>query len=171
MSHKSQVWSGIVLLLVVTALIVVYFIWTGSTTEDTHPLPVITDASSQSDSHVLYKTYFNAEHGFRVQYPENWFVEESGSEEVFSVQFRGDDRGVTISSMPLSLEGIVRDSINITEESEIDVNGLPATHLTGTNPKDGGSYSVVLIPHGEIVYSISGSGQAVDDVVNYFELP
>lgn len=170
--QKSQMWSSIVLLVIVATLIGVYVIWMNSNTEDTHPVPIVSDTSQQqADAKVLYKTYTSTEHGFRVQYPENWFVEEdTTSAEIFSVQFRDNDRGVTISEMPSSLEGIVKSSMSITEESYIEVSGQPATRLVGVNTKDGGSYVVILLMYGDRLYSISGSGQTVDDVVSYFEL-
>lgn len=173
-SNKNEVWSGIVLLVVVATLLSVYFLWMSS--QDPEPDPPVVNLHSMAPvtDDVLYKTYTSETGGFRVQYPQNWFVEETASgddaESIYSVEFRGESEGVTISSMPLSLEGVVRNSISVTEEETITVNGVPAQQLTGTDVKDGSSYSVILLTNQDRIFSISGSGQMFDEIVNYFEL-
>ncbi len=175
-TRKSQIWSGLVLLMVVATLITIYVLWVSSTIEEEYDPPVVNDQTHRAtdNSPVLYKTYTSEAHGFRVQYPTNWFAEETssgeGSDEIFSVQLRDDKQGVTISDMPVSLEGVVRDSIAVTDEMTTEVDGQSATRLTGTDAKDGSSYTVMLIEHGDRLYTLSGSGQTFDDVVHYFEL-
>lgn len=172
-SKKMQVWSSVVLLVVVGFLLGAYFLWMAQR-DDPDPAILTSPNVAQSEMDVMYKTFANEEYGFRVQYPQEWFVEEStsgtGSGSIYSVQLRGDSYGITISVMPETLESIVRNSISIQQETQIDVRGRTGTRLTGTDAHDGSPYSVVLIRRDETLFAISGGGQMFDEVVNYFEL-
>ncbi|MCH7492864.1 hypothetical protein IID19_04760 [Patescibacteria group bacterium] len=172
---KNQFWSGIVLVVVVIMLMGIYYLWVVSNIDEDYSSPpeIIINRSSE-DSNPQLKTFQSEDYSFQIQYPGSWSVETNtsgeGADEIFSVGLSGDTEGVSISVMPESLEGIVRHSISITEETTIDLNGTSAQKLVGSNSKDGSIYTVVLVKYQEKIYSISGGGQMFDEIVNYFEL-
>lgn len=173
---RNQVWSGIVLLIVVSLLIGIYFLWVSNepVSSPDPTLVVMTKANTDVVSSDTFINYTNEDYEFSVQYPDNWTVTTDssgdGPDAIFSASLRGGSEGVIISVMPTSLEGVVRNSISVISEIEIDVNGTTAQKLIGTNAKDGSEYTVVLLEHNDKLYSISGGGQILDDVVSYFEI-
>lgn len=172
---RNQFWSGLVLIVVVVMLISIYYLWVVSNVDQdfSDPPEIIFNRNTET-SKIQLKIFQNEDYNFKIQYPGNWLVETNtsgeGADEIFSVGLAGDTEGVSISVMPESLEGIVRHSISITEETTIDLNGTPAQKLVGGNSKDGSVYTVVLVKYQGKIYSISGGGQMFDEVVNYFEL-
>jgi len=68
------------------------------------------------------------------------------------------------------MEGLVRNSISITSESEVEVNGTAAKKLEGGSLKDGSPFTMILIKERDQLYSIEGTGQEFDQVVNCFQL-
>ncbi|MBI5037274.1 MAG: hypothetical protein HZC01_00995 [Candidatus Kerfeldbacteria bacterium] len=175
-TQKNQLWTSITLLVVVALLIGVYFIWASTLDEDIYsPAQLLTNSAiNPVPGEHLYKTYVNDELGFRIQYPQEWFVEVTSSgastDNVYSVQFRGESEGAIISVMPPSLESVVRGSLTITSETTISVNGWSGQRLVATSASNGSEGYTVIIDAGEHLYVISGGGQTFDEIVDYFEL-
>lgn len=174
-TQKNQLWTSISLLVVVGLLIGVYFIWTASRDETIYsPALLLTNQQNSRSADQLFKTYMNEDLGFRIQYPQDWFVEETKSgttaEAISSVQFRGESEGTIVSIMPSTLESVVRGSLTITSESTISSNGWTGQRIVATSPSNGAESSTVIIAAGERLYVISGGGQMFDEIVDYFEL-
>jgi hypothetical protein len=80
------------------------------------------------------------------------------------------DVSVSISVMDVSLEGQVKNSISISTKTAETINGQPAQRLTGGSAKDGSPVTIVLFKKNGSLYSLRGSGQEYESVVNSFEV-
>jgi len=120
------------------------------------------------------KVYTNNEFDFTFLYPDGWQLNTTrngqGENEIFSVGISSGTDSIGLSVMSDSFEGIVRNSISIDQESEVEIGGLAATKLVGGSAKDGSMVNIVYFKDNGMMYSYSGIGSAFDDIVKSFEI-
>jgi len=163
--------SGIIIFVLGLAVIIgAYFIFIVCQDESVNQNEKITVYANYKESssvnQVNTKIYSNTDYGFKVEYPEDWQVKTShtgeGSNEISSVNLSSGDKNVDISIMADSFEGIVRNSISITKESKLEVNGGSA--------KDGSLVNMVIIKKQGQLYSIRGIGPDFEEILGSFEI-
>ncbi len=132
---------------------------------------------SNQNSGTVSQNYNNSEYGFSLTYSAGWkrasSVTGSGKDKIYSLVLSdpaNPTSTVTISVMDDSLEGQVKNSISVTSEKNITVNGLSAQKLTGGSAKDGSPVTIVLLNKGASLFSLRGNGQDYENIVNSFEL-
>lgn len=62
-----------------------------------------------------------------------------------------------ISVMPTSYNGIIRNSISITNEEAVTVDGVAGTKLTGGSAKDGSPVSFIMVENDDQLYYFKGT--------------
>jgi len=171
--------SGIIIFVLGLAVIIgAYFIFIVCQDESVNQNEKITVYANYKESssvnQVNTKIYSNTDYGFKVEYPEDWQVKTShtgeGSNEISYVNLSSGDKNVDISIMADSFEGIVRNSISITKESKLEVNGLEAVRLEGGSAKDGSLVNMVIIKKQGQLYSIRGIGPDFEEILGSFEI-
>ena len=175
---RDSMWSGIVLIVVVGMLVAVYFLKLSYGPDlvnvNIEPLLVTPKSHAKAVEDVSLDTYESTVYNFKVDYPKSWQVTISsigeGETEIFSLSLENESNSVGISVMSDEMEGLVRNSISITSESEVEVNGTVAKKLEGGSLKDGSPFTMILIKEQDRLYSIEGTGQEFDQIVNYFQL-
>ena len=68
-------------------------------------------------------------------------------------------------------EGIIRESVSIQKESDITLNGVPATRLDAGSARDGSPKTVVLVKRGTTLISLNGHGQMFEQLLTTFRWP
>jgi len=175
--RSEQMWSGVVVVVVVGMLVGVYFLrLSQGDFINTNIRPSLLPPKSQAQviKDTSLEIYENSIHNFKVNYPKSWQATMSstgeGESEIFSLSLVGEGNDIGISVMSEDMEGIVRNSISVNKESKIEVNGVSAQKLEGGSMKDGSSVTMVLIKGQDRLYSIEGTGQEFNQIVSYFEL-
>lgn len=132
---------------------------------------------TNQNSAVTLQKYSDKEYHFSLSYPSTWkkstSVTGSGTDKIFSMIItdpKHTDVSVSISVMDGSLEGQVKNSISITTEKSETINSQSAQRLTGGSAKDGSTVTIVLFKKNGTLYSLRGSGQEYESVVNSFEV-
>ncbi len=178
---KAQTTSGIVLLIVVLLLMIVYYLWMVYRENDTDvEVAIITipdrsvTVSTEADMPTPeLEKYRDDKYGFELSYTDDWSVESetTGSQttEIHSITLSRDADSVTINIMDPDMEGLVRNSITSTTETTLTISGNNAIRLDGSSSKDGSSISVLLVKKSGSLYSIQGSGDGFDEIVNGFQ--
>jgi len=70
----------------------------------------------------------------------------------------------TISIMPESYLGIVKNSIGILNEETIKIDGLDAQKITGTSAKDGSQTEMLILNKDSELYVIKGSSEFLNNL-------
>lgn len=132
-------------------------------------------ATSNSESDV--QRYTNDTYAFSLSYPVGWDTTTSttgaGEEQIFSAQFSdpaSPASSISVSVMSDTLEGLVRNSIDISGEETITVHGVTGQRLSGGSAKDGSPVDIVILKKGGRLYSVRGTGQEFENIVNSLEL-
>lgn len=79
------------------------------------------------------------------------------------------DASNSISIMPQSYEGIVKNSISIQTEENIEVDGISGVKLTGGSAKDGSTVSLVIIKTNDQLYHFSGTEVFLDNLNSFIK--
>lgn len=79
----------------------------------------------------------------------------------------GDGNGINI--MPLSYEGMVRNSIGASEEETVVVGGAPGVKLTGSSAKDGSTVSLILVHYQNKLYHFAGNDSFLGSLNNFIK--
>lgn len=171
--------SGIIIFLIGLAVIVgtyyIYTVYQNDPVDQKEEITVYTGNKIDVPvNQINTKTYENTDYGFKIEYPEDWqaeiFQTGEGINEIFSLNLSSSGNNVDISVMDDSFEGIVRNSISVTKESKVEINGLAAVRLDGSSAKDGSSISMVIIKNQGRLFSFSGIGQDLNDIVDTFKV-
>lgn len=118
-------------------------------------------------------TYRNSEFGFQLQHPSTWSMtaDSSGAGEfaITNYVFSDGTVGVTLTVVPASLEGIIRESVSVTSEESLTLGGVPAEKLTGKQAKDGSNITLIIVKNSDTVFSFSGTPQLVSEIAQTFQ--
>ena len=171
--------SGIVLVVVVALLVGIYFIRLTSgkdfiNTNIENNLVVWPAKAGTIPVDTGMQVYENSVYNFKIQYPATWAVASTqtgeGENLIFTLSLSEAGQTASLSVMPEDMEGIVRNSVGIAEESEIQVNGATAVKIEATTLKDGSPISLMLIKNNGQLYDIQGTGKMFDQIVSNFIL-
>ncbi len=66
----------------------------------------------------------------------------------------GDNNAISV--MPQSSESIIRNSMGVTTETPITIDGISGSEITGFSGKDGSEIHYIIISNGETMYFIRG---------------
>ena len=179
-TNNQASWSGIVLIVVVVMLIGIYFLRINSSydlvpyTMDVNLVVYKSNVARAAEDVEKMTEYLNTDRNFKTKYLDNWTLKTEvtgdGENEIFAITFSNVDKLVSISVMSETMEGIVKNSINIDKETNIDINGEVAMRIDGGSSKDGADISMVLLKKDSKLYVLQGVGQEFDDIVSYFEI-
>lgn len=118
-------------------------------------------------------THTNSEFGFQLQHPSAWSMtaDNSGTGEfaITNYVFSDGTVGVTLTVVPASLEGIIRESVSVTSEESLTVGGVPAEKLVGKQAKDGSNIALIIFKNSDTVFSFSGTPQLVSEIAQTFQ--
>ncbi|MFA5052379.1 MAG: PsbP-related protein [Patescibacteria group bacterium] len=135
------------------------------------------DGGTNTNVGPAVQKYTNTEYTFSVEYPTGWdkvtSITGAGANKIFSIQLSdpvSPSINVSISVMAESFESQVRDSISISSEQSITVNGQSGQELTGGSAKDGSTVTIVMMIKDGLLYSVRGTGQEFENIVNSLEL-
>lgn len=113
--------------------------------------------------------------GLSIRYPSDWKSSEDASGEgdnaIRNVTFTGTNDAVTITVVNTSFEGIIRESVSIQKETDITLNGMPATRLDAGSARDGSPKTVVLVKRDKTLISLNGHGEAFEQLLTTFRWP
>ena len=177
--RKSQKYWIIVFVVVVVILLGagLYLSLKNSDQEDNNTISnnsLVNQTSDNSAKDVFLEKYENSDYGFSIEYPADWQSETSssgsGSSEIFSIGLSKNGQEVGLSVMSDEMEGLVRNSISVSKESILDIDGVMATKLEGGNVKDGSLVNLVIIKNKGRLYSFRGLGSDFDQIVSSFKL-
>ena len=133
-------------------------------------------AEEPSESGVLgletsWLEYINNEFGYRLSYPDFWILEANTSSQdsitFFDPQNFGEDLTVAIAD-PEVVE-IIKDSIEIIEETQIEIAGRPATRLVSLTSESSRKNNIVVVEFDERLYYIAGTTSLFDQILATFE--
>lgn len=79
----------------------------------------------------------------------------------------GDNNSLNI--MPLSYEGMVRNSIGSSAEETVTVGGVPGVKLTGSSAKDGSTVSLILVQYNNRLYHFAGNDSFLSSLNNFIK--
>ena len=131
-----------------------------------------TQATAEAEIEEEETTYEDEEFHFSIRYPSTWdeTKNESGTGEtrIVNYVFGDGSDGVTLIVVPDALEGIVRESVSITKEEAVAVNGLAATRAEGRTAKDGSRIDLLLITKDGMVFVLNGTPDLVDRIGGTF---
>jgi len=179
---KTSYWNLAIFLLVILIIVAgAYYFWISSEkksqeiTGANESIVISTNNNKNLNTNVAtLKNYKNTSYNFQLDHPSDWSVDETttgeGENQIFTVSFAKDNKSVSVSIMAESMEGIVKNSININSEETITINNLKATKLEGGDAKDGSPVSIVLITKNSKLFIIKGNGQEFEELVDSFEL-
>ncbi|XOU94502.1 MAG: hypothetical protein ACNFW9_00365 [Candidatus Kerfeldbacteria bacterium] len=181
-AHKNiqASWSGLVLLVVVAMLIGIYFLRIDSSYDlvpyniDPNLVVYKTNVAIAAEETIKKVEYKDDNYNFKTNYSEDWKSENEitgeGENVISSVTFTKGIESVSISVMAQSMEGVVKNSINIDKETNIKVNSQDAVRIDGGSSKDGSDITMILLKNNDNLYVFQGIGQEFEDIVRYFEI-
>ncbi|MBI4414879.1 MAG: hypothetical protein HY566_01405 [Candidatus Kerfeldbacteria bacterium] len=157
---------GVSALLAVIALLVWARIYSGAQKPATNS--ETRNGNTQSATPGNTTQYTDAEFGFSLTHPSDWKVERNstgeGENRIVNIVMGDGSQGVTIVIIPVALEGVVRESISITEENETTVNGKQATRIQARTAKDGSPLDLLLFRNGGMLIDLNGPADLVSEV-------
>jgi hypothetical protein len=130
--------------------------------------------SSENTNKEEPTTYFeDADRGFSVTYPQSWAREFTKNDDpeypIVNFAFRTTEgSGVTLIILPVSMGGIVRESVSIVSEREETINGLRATRIDARSAKDGSSVALTFFEQNDTLYVLNGPADLVDQLGDTF---
>ncbi len=77
----------------------------------------------------------------------------------------------SISIMSEESESIIRNSLGVDAEEPLEIDGIPATKITGTSAKDGSTVYYILMPFDDSLYFMRGTNDFLTDVEQTMILP
>lgn len=161
--HPNRWFFWTIALLIGTALALLAFVY--KTTQEFEDQAANLAWSGQNR---YWKTYTSDEMKFSIQYPHAWQI-ELDREALNTVSFqnpRNYDENVSVSAVDPKYEKIIRDSLSIASESDIQIDGIAGKRLESKNPKDTAVSSVILIVHNGKLYEIAGQAKGFDRIIN-----
>ena len=179
-ANMQASWSGAVLLVVVAILLGIYFLRINSGYDlvpyniDPNLIVFQTKVVKAAGDTDKITEYLDNDHNFKTKYLESWSKESKilgeNENEIFSVIFSNIEKSVSISVMNVTMEGTIKNSINIDKETNIKVNNQTAVRIDGGSSKDGSNISMILVKNDDLLYVLQGTGQEFEDIVSYFEI-
>jgi hypothetical protein len=114
-----------------------------------------------------WRTYTSEDLQLSVKYPSAWQIEVDPLDR-FSVTLENSQNfseNITISVRDLDLEPVIRQVLDIANEEEFYVDGVPGVLLTGANERDTVTNQVVLVNHDSQLYYVAGSARFFREIV------
>lgn len=90
-------------------------------------------------------------------------INRTSSGEVVNLALGGENN---ISIMPVSYNGIIRNSISIDKEEAVTVDGISGTKLTGGSAKDGSTVSFIIVENNNQLYYFKGDNNFLSNLNN-----
>lgn len=113
-------------------------------------------------------TFEDPEFGFALAYPSAWNRSRdengSGDERVVNYVFGTNKEGVTLVIVPTAMEGIIRESFSIKNETTVTINGAQARRASGTTAKDGSPITLLFFRKDATVFVLNGPAAQIDAV-------
>lgn len=130
--------------------------------------PDVKSENGQPSMSETTTSYTDTEFGFSLTYPSDWKVERNstgeGENRIVNIVMGDGSKGITIVVIPVALEGVVRESVSITAESEITINGKQATRIQARTAKDGSSIDLLLFRSRGMLIDLNGPADLVEQI-------
>ena len=177
-SKKSNFFSGLVLILVVSILVSVYFLrYTSEFNTATSAVDANLVVVPKTFAKIVVQPelYTDVEYDFQLTKPSGWEAEVNktgaGVNEIYSVILSSDisDKSVSISVMDTSLSGLVENSISISSQTELNLGNEVATRFVGSSLKDGSAVTMISVTFNGRLYSFKGVGTEFEEIVKSFK--
>ena len=121
------------------------------------PLPVHTD----------WKHYENKRLGFGLEYPNSWALEVQGADTVIFSNPEGAGE-VTVSVTSPEKADIIRRSLSIAEEKEVQIGGIKGSRILEESGAGKGAMRIILATANGKLYYIAGDAAQFDQMIKTF---
>lgn len=112
--------------------------------------------------------YTDDEFPFQLRYPGDWTKTRNatgeGENRIVNIAFKGANEGVTVVIVDQALEGVVRESYSIQDETSVTMNGSSAQRLRGASAKEGRPVDLLLFTKDGTVYVLNGPAALLDSI-------
>ncbi|MDD5040353.1 MAG: hypothetical protein PHY34_04360 [Patescibacteria group bacterium] len=174
-TKKVQAVSGIVLLLVVSMLMTVYYLWLTSRDDGTDHGPVMVSRSSALSAIPEERgVYTDHEQGFVVRRSIEWDIDrqDAGTDSINipATVFSNACGTVAIRVTEESKAAQLRQSISALRETPIQIDGVDGIMIEGTVAGGDAPLRLYLLNRGGRTYSLSGQGTCLETLVDSFEI-
>lgn len=147
-------------------IVIAVIVWTRIFFET--PQDSTNGGSTQSTPTAATTQYSDSEFGFSLTYPSDWKVERDstgeGENRIVNIVMGDGSKGITVVVIPVALEGVVRESVSITTESETTINGKQATRIQARTAKDGSSIDLLLFRNRGMLIDLNGPADLVTSI-------
>lgn len=127
-----------------------------------------TNAATTGNAANEPTTYTDEEFPFRLQYPGGWTASRNasgaGENRIVNLAFKDGSDGVSVVIVDKALEGVVRESLSVTNETTVTMNGLSAQRLRGASAKDGSSLDLLIFTKDGTLYVLNGPAALIERV-------
>lgn len=129
------------------------------------------ELSNQSvfSDHNSKRTYTDRQMGFTVKYPGNWILERDSGGNVIFENPENTEEAIIVASASLDMEGIIRHSIEVEQETDVEHDGYEVSIIKATSIKDGTNLDVALVKTSKKLFYISGHSPSFVSFVNNFK--
>ncbi|PIR97355.1 MAG: hypothetical protein COT91_01690 [Candidatus Doudnabacteria bacterium CG10_big_fil_rev_8_21_14_0_10_41_10] len=120
---------------------------------------------------IEWRQYTNDFYGYTVSYPGSWVLESNSSNGDSITFFDSSDfrEELTIAVADPEVETIIRETLSITKETEIEVAGYKTVKMTGKESEGGDITNIVILRLSERLFYIVGPTVKFDEIVSTFK--
>ncbi|MFH1536798.1 MAG: hypothetical protein ABID45_02320 [Patescibacteria group bacterium] len=175
MTNKKSGILFISFILIVGLILVLYFIFWNQTDQEILNTNTNNNLNVNNNKNTNIEVNENTNESVSVPNTETFEFTLNDQEVILSEEFAEDmyihdfDEENSLTIMSTDLEGIAKESLSITDEEEIIIDGQTGVKLTGGNMKDGSTEYIVLVEYNDWLYHFTGDEDFLDDLANNFE--
>jgi hypothetical protein len=115
------------------------------------------------------KIYTNNKEGYVVRYPAGWQIELDQSGNTIFENPNDPKESLTVTTAALSMEGVIRHSINIKSERNIAKDNMKIALIKAGSEKDNSDLDVAIIKTSSKLYYISGHSSWLESFARNFK--
>ena len=114
-----------------------------------------------------WHTYRSPVLGISVRYPAAWQIEidPTDAKTVYFENSKDFSENISVSVREPALAKVIRDSLKIESEEEVEIDGVPGVWIRGKDVKDRATSNVVLVRRAGKLYYIAGQARSFERIV------